>query len=100
LAIRDSVFNRIVDVGTGAGFPGIPIKIIYPSIELTLIESVQKKAAFCQAVINELELKGVTIVSERAEKVAHTQEHRQIYDWAVARAVGGYANFNGIPSRL
>ncbi len=87
LAMRDTAINRVVDVGTGAGFPGIPLKIIYPAMELTLIESVEKKAAFCRAVIAELHLNDVMVITDRAEKVAHLAEHRQKYDWAIARAV-------------
>ncbi|MGB9639505.1 MAG: 16S rRNA (guanine(527)-N(7))-methyltransferase RsmG [Anaerolineales bacterium] len=87
LALRDTAINRVVDVGTGAGFPGIPLKIINPAMELTLIESVEKKASFCRAVIAELNLKGVTIIADRVEKVAHQADHREGYDWAIARAV-------------
>ncbi|MGB9586199.1 MAG: 16S rRNA (guanine(527)-N(7))-methyltransferase RsmG [Anaerolineales bacterium] len=87
LALRDSIMNRIVDVGSGAGFPGIPLKIIYPTMELTLIESVEKKAAFCRTVVETLGLKGVTVLNDRAERVAHHIHHRQSYDWAIARAV-------------
>ncbi len=79
--------QRVVDVGTGAGFPGLPLKIACPSLSLTLVESVGKKAAFCQAVIEELELPFVTIQTLRAEEIAHLPEHREKYDWAIARAV-------------
>jgi len=79
--------ERVIDVGTGAGFPGIPIKIIYPGIQLSLVESVGKKADFCRHLVKNLRLEGVQIIQERAETVGQMPGHRQQYDWAVARAV-------------
>ena len=87
LAWRGSPPSRLVDVGTGAGFPGIPLKILYPSTQLTLIESVGKKASFCSHIVEHLHLEGVQVLTERAEEVGQMPEHRQRYDWAVARAV-------------
>lgn len=87
LAIRDTGLLQVIDVGTGAGFPGLPIKIACPSLRLTLVESVRKKALFCQTVIAELELSGVTVLNLRAEETAQLPEHRERYDWALARAV-------------
>ena len=79
--------SRLVDVGTGAGFPGIPLKILYPSMKLTLVESVGKKAMFCQHVIRVLGLENVEVIQARAEDLGQKAEHREKYDWAVARAV-------------
>jgi 16S rRNA (guanine527-N7)-methyltransferase len=87
LAITESKAQRLVDVGSGAGFPGLPLKIACPSLSVTLVESVAKKVTFCQAVVEALELNHVTIMNLRAEVVAHLAEHRERYDWAVARAV-------------
>ena len=87
LALRDSGSDRLVDVGTGAGFPGIPLKIIYPKMQVTLVESVGKKAEFCRHVVNILELRGVEVVQERAEALGQNPAYRERYDWAVARAV-------------
>ena len=78
---------RLIDVGTGAGFPGIPLKILYPSARVTLVESVGKKAAFCQHMIELLRLDGIEIINARAEAVGQNPKHREQYDWAVARAV-------------
>jgi 16S rRNA (guanine527-N7)-methyltransferase len=87
LAMRGTPMERVIDIGTGAGFPGIPLKIICPSIRLTLVESVGKKADFCQNVVNALGLEGVSVIRERAEAVGQSPEYREKYDWALARAV-------------
>lgn len=77
----------LIDIGSGAGFPGIPLKIIYPSTKITLVESVGKKAMFCQHVVSLLGLDGVNVVSSRAEEIGQMREHREKYEWALARAV-------------
>lgn len=89
LAMRDSAMDKLVDVGTGAGFPGLPLKIIQPAMQLTLIESVGKKADFCRHVVKTLKLEGVEVIQERVEMVGRLPGHREIYDWATARAVAG-----------
>lgn len=86
-AMRESPGERLIDVGTGAGFPGIPLKIILPRLQLTLVESVGKKADFCRHMVGMLELQGVEIVQERAEVIGQLPAYRERYDWAVARAV-------------
>lgn len=78
---------RVIDVGSGAGLPGVPLKIVWPSIELTLLESRGKRAEFLVALVDELQLADVTIVSERAESVGQMPEHRERYDVALARAL-------------
>jgi 16S rRNA (guanine527-N7)-methyltransferase len=88
---------RLIDVGTGAGFPGIALKILYPSTRVTLVESVGKKAAFCQHIIELLRLEGVEVINARAENVGQDLRHREQYDWAVARAV---ANLNVLSEYL
>ena len=79
--------RSLIDVGTGAGFPGIPLKLIYPHLRLTLVESIQKKAGFCQHMVEMLGLRQVTVLAERAEEVGQDPKHREAYDVATARAV-------------
>ena len=79
--------HRLVDVGTGAGFPGLPLKIVYPSMRLTLVESVGKKAMFCEHMVRLLALENVQVIKSRAEDVGCMPDHRESYDCAVARAV-------------
>jgi 16S rRNA (guanine527-N7)-methyltransferase len=77
----------MVDIGTGAGFPGLPLKIARPGGRLTLLESVGKKVAFLRELVERLELEGVAVVNGRAEEVGHDPAHRAQYDVALARAV-------------
>jgi len=81
--------HHLVDVGTGAGFPGLPLKILYPQLKLTLVESVGKKAMFCQHIVRVLGFEGVNVIHARAEDLGQKPAHREQYDWAVARAVAG-----------
>ena len=97
LAWKANPPSRLIDVGTGAGFPGIALKILYPSMKLTLVESVGKKAAFCQHIVDVLRLEGVDILNTRAETVGQDPRHREQYDWAVARAV---ANMSALSEYL
>lgn len=87
LAWKANPPQRLVDVGTGAGFPGIPLKILYPNMKVTLVESVGKKAMFCHHIVRVLGLEGVNVIRSRAEDLGQKKEHREAYDWAVARAV-------------
>lgn len=86
-AARHSSNFTLIDVGTGAGFPGIPLKIACPEMRLTLVESVGKKVAFLEHVAGRLGLNQVTILKARGEEVGREAAHREKYDWAVARAV-------------
>jgi 16S rRNA (guanine527-N7)-methyltransferase len=87
LAWKENSPRRLIDIGTGAGFPGIPLKILYPSMRLTLVESVGKKANFCRHMVEVLKLEATEVVTARAEDVGQMPAHRETYDWAVARAV-------------
>jgi 16S rRNA (guanine527-N7)-methyltransferase len=78
---------RLLDVGSGAGFPGIPLKIVSPAVKMTLMDGTQKKIAFLEHVIHTLELPATTLVHGRAEELGRTPEHRAQYDIVTARAV-------------
>ncbi len=97
LAWKASPPEHLIDVGTGAGFPGIPLKILYPNLRLTLVESVGKKAMFCQHIARVLGLEHVDVIQTRAESLGQSPQHREKYDWAVARAV---ANLNVLSEYL
>ncbi len=79
--------DKLLDVGTGAGFPGLPLKIAYPRIDLTLLEATAKKTAFLNHVVDKLGLEVVTVVTGRAEEEAHRQEMREQFGAVVSRAV-------------
>ena len=79
-------FN-IVDVGTGAGFPGVPLKILFPQPRLVLIEPTTKKTAFLQHVVRELELANVEVLNTRAEEAAHLPLYREQFALVLSRAV-------------
>ena len=79
--------QTLLDMGTGAGLPGIPLKIAQPGLDVTLMDSTGKKVSFCQAVIDDLNLTGISAVKERAEEAAHKLAYREQFDIVVARAL-------------
>ena len=83
--------GRIIDVGTGAGFPGMPLALACPEAQVTLMDAQQKRLTFLQAVIDDLHVRNVTLVHSRAEEGARLPLHREQYDLAVARAVAPLA---------
>lgn len=91
LALReraDYVSCRVIDIGAGAGFPGVPLKIALPEIRLTLLEATVKKTLFLQHIKDKLGLGGVEVVTGRAEEIAHQSDYRERFDVALSRAVG------------
>lgn len=78
---------RVIDVGTGAGFPGLPLKMVYPEINLTLLEATGKKIAFLAHMVEMLKLQGVTLLNARAEDAGQMRDQRGMYDVVLARAV-------------
>lgn len=87
LAMRDAPPSRLVDIGAGAGFPGIPLKILVPEIHMALVEATAKKTGFLLHMVQFLRHEGVQVATARAEEFGHLPAHRETYDWAVARAV-------------
>ena len=79
--------TRLIDVGTGAGIPGIPLKILLPDFRLVLLDATKKKAGFLEHILHKLELKNVEIVVGRAEEIAHRTEYREQFDIVLSRAV-------------
>jgi 16S rRNA (guanine527-N7)-methyltransferase len=84
--LKEPNFN-IIDIGTGAGFPGVPLKIFLGKPRLVLIESIAKKATFLCHLVSKLELDGVEVVRGRAEEMAHSLLYREQFTLAVSRAV-------------
>ncbi len=78
---------RVIDVGTGAGFPGVPLKILFPAMNLTLADSVGKKTDFLRALGEDLGLGAVEILTDRAETLGQNPAYREQFDWAMGRAV-------------
>ena len=85
---------RVIDVGTGAGFPGMVLKIVFPGIRMVLFDSLQKRLRFLEEVTNRLGLEGVETVHGRAEDTGHDKKHREQYDLVVSRAVANMATLS------
>lgn len=86
--------KRILDLGTGAGFPGIPLKIAFPKIKITLVDSLNKRVMFLNDVVNQLGLEDVECVHARAEDLAKNKEYREEYDICVSRAVANLSTLS------
>ena len=86
--------NTLVDVGTGAGFPGIVLKIVYPNLKITLIDSLQKRVNYLNEIIKDLELKNIKVIHQRAE------DHKEKYDIVTSRAVASFNKLLGYTHHL
>ena len=78
---------RAIDIGSGAGFPGLPLKIAKPEWRMSLVDSIGKKCDFLRAVIGAMELNHVDVLQKRSEELGHDKDHREKYDFAFARAL-------------
>ena len=86
--------STVVDVGTGAGFPGIPLSIMNPTLKITLVDSLNKRLIFLQEVVNKLNLKNVEIVHARAEEFGQNKKYRECFDVSTSRAVANLSTLS------
>ena len=90
--ISQNIF--VLDMGTGAGFPGIPLKIAFPNLQITLADSLNKRVLFLQEVIDALKIEGIEAVHSRAEDLARDKNYREQYDLVVSRAVANLSTLS------
>ena len=86
--------DSLIDIGTGAGFPGIPLKIVFPELRITLLDSLNKRIKFLDTVIESLGLENVETIHGRAEDFAKQQSYREKYDFVISRAVANLATLS------
>ena len=93
-ALDMSKIESCIDVGTGAGFPGIPLKIAFPNLKITLLDSLNKRVKFLQSVIDELGLEKIFAIHGRAEDYGSKSDYREQYDYCVSRAVANLSTLS------
>ena len=93
-AVDMSRIKRIMDIGTGAGFPGVPLKIAFPHLEACLLDSLKKRVNFLEETFQMLKLENITAIHGRAEEYAKNKQYRETYDLCVSRAVSNLATLS------
>lgn len=93
-AVNMSEVTNIIDIGTGAGFPGMVLKIVFPDVKITLLDSLNKRVNFLNEVITELQLKDINAIHGRAEDYARNDIYREKYDLCVSRAVANLSTLS------
>lgn len=93
-AVNMSEVTNIIDIGTGAGFPGMVLKIVFPDVKITLLDSLNKRVNFLNEVITGLQLKDINAIHGRAEDYAHNDIYREKYDLCVSRAVANLSTLS------
>lgn len=86
--------DKIIDIGTGAGFPGMPLKILNEKLDITLMDSLNKRINFLNEIINKLDLKNIVAIHARAEELARNKEYREKFDIAISRAVANLSTLS------
>ena len=93
-AVDLNIIEKVIDVGTGAGFPGIPLKIVYPHLKVTLLDSLNKRINFLNEVISKLKLENIEAIHGRAEDIAKDKKYREQFDISVSRAVANLSTLS------
>lgn len=93
-AVDLNQYKNLIDVGTGAGFPGIPLKIAFPHLNITLLDSLNKRVLFLNDIIDKLRFKNIAAVHARAEDAARNKEYREQFDLCVSRAVANLSSLS------